>query len=297
MRVVGNERGRGPAGERVGDEVGAAADRDEEVALLDPAGVDLHPGHLVGPRPGGEPPERLDQVELERDHGRPPCGAASSRATSRSSNGTLPGRELLLRLGAASGDHDDVSGRGLAEGALDRGTPVELELERAGAARGDLGSDRGRLLAARVVGCQDRPVGEAARRPRPISGRLARSRSPPAPKTTVRPPVAEPARLVRGRFERVRRVRVVDDHGEGLAALDRLEATRDARDRLDSAPITASRSIPSAPAASAAPIAFSRLKAAAQLELDPREGVEAASKVIASGSSAARRLPRTRRRR
>ena len=42
MGVVGDERGRGTARERVGDEVGAAADRDEEVALLDPARVDLH---------------------------------------------------------------------------------------------------------------------------------------------------------------------------------------------------------------------------------------------------------------
>ena len=39
-----------PAREGVLDEVGAAADRDEEVALLDPARVGLQAGHLGGPR-------------------------------------------------------------------------------------------------------------------------------------------------------------------------------------------------------------------------------------------------------
>ena len=35
VRIVGHERRGGAAGERVLDEVGAAADRDEQVALLD----------------------------------------------------------------------------------------------------------------------------------------------------------------------------------------------------------------------------------------------------------------------
>ena len=39
--VVGDEGRRGPARERVLDEVGAAADRDEQVALLDAPRVDL----------------------------------------------------------------------------------------------------------------------------------------------------------------------------------------------------------------------------------------------------------------
>ena len=39
-------------------------------ALLDPAGVDLHPGHLVCPGAGREPAERFDDAQLEWDHGR-----------------------------------------------------------------------------------------------------------------------------------------------------------------------------------------------------------------------------------
>ncbi len=109
MGVVGNEGGRGTAGEGVGDEVGAVADGDEQVALLDPARVDLHPGDLVGPGTGCEPAERLDDAQLERDHGRAVTRRSVSRATSRSSNGTLPVGELLLGLGAAARDHDDLA--------------------------------------------------------------------------------------------------------------------------------------------------------------------------------------------
>jgi hypothetical protein len=47
---VWNECRGCPAREGVLDEVGAAADRDEQVALLDPARVRLQPGHLRGPR-------------------------------------------------------------------------------------------------------------------------------------------------------------------------------------------------------------------------------------------------------
>src|SRR5436309_14192978 len=65
------------------DEVGAAADRDEQIAVADATRVDLHAGDGVGPRALDEPAERLDGAELELDHRR------TSRATSRSSNGTL----------------------------------------------------------------------------------------------------------------------------------------------------------------------------------------------------------------
>ena len=58
----------------------------------------------------------------------------------------------------------------------------------------------------------------------PISGRLPRSRSPPAPKTTITRPSRELARGAQHVLERVGRVRVVDEHREGLALVDRLEA-------------------------------------------------------------------------
>src|SRR4051794_13934746 len=63
------------------DEVRTPADGDEEVALLDAPRVDLQPRHRVGPRPGDEPPEGLEDAELDGDH------ASSSRATSLSENG------------------------------------------------------------------------------------------------------------------------------------------------------------------------------------------------------------------
>ena len=68
MRVVGHERGGRAARERVLDEVDAAADRDEEISLLDAARVDLQSGDGVRPGPRDQPAERLDDIELERDH-------------------------------------------------------------------------------------------------------------------------------------------------------------------------------------------------------------------------------------
>ena len=61
----------------------------------------------------------------------------------------------------------------------------------------------------------------------PISGRLSRSRSPPQPKTQIRRrPAGDLARRDEHVLERVGRVRVVDEDGERLALVDRLEAAR-----------------------------------------------------------------------
>ena len=90
--------------------------------------------------------------ELERDHARaddPPQRLARDLAVVERD---LPGRELLLGLGAAAGDHDDVAGPRVAERELDRGAAVELELELAERAGGDLGGDRRRILAS--AGCR-----------------------------------------------------------------------------------------------------------------------------------------------
>ena len=61
----------------------------------------------------------------------------------------------------------------------------------------------------------------------PISGRFPRSRSPPAPKTTITRPGPSPRAALKHRREGVRRVRVVDDDGERLSLVDGLEASRD----------------------------------------------------------------------
>ena len=60
VRLLRDEHRGRTARERVGGEVLAAGDGDEEVALLDPARVDLEAGDLVGPRPCGEAAERLE---------------------------------------------------------------------------------------------------------------------------------------------------------------------------------------------------------------------------------------------
>ena len=67
----------------------------------------------------------------------------------------------------------------------------------------------------------------------PISGRLPRSRSPPAPKTTMTRPERELARRAQHGRERVRRVRVVDDDRERLPLVDRLEAAGNAAHARD----------------------------------------------------------------
>ena len=70
----------------------------------------------------------------------------------------------------------------------------------------------------------------------PISGRLPRSRSPPAPNTHEH--AAASVELARGAqhvLQRVGRVRVVDEHGEVLALVDRLEAARARAPALGSA--------------------------------------------------------------
>ena len=74
----------------------------------------------------------------------------------------------------------------------------------------------------------------------PISGRLARSRSPPQPNTvmTLRGSSAARDELARQRrqiAQRIVGVGIVDDHGEGLAAIDALKSSRHMRERLDAA--------------------------------------------------------------
>ena len=67
----------------------------------------------------------------------------------------------------------------------------------------------------------------------PMTGRLPRSRSPPQPKTQSTLPAASAPRLGEHVLERERRVRVVDQDGEGLPLVDGLEAARHALDVRD----------------------------------------------------------------
>ena len=89
-RVLRDEHGRGTALARVVDVPPAVADDDEEVAGRDPARVDLDAGDVDRAQPLQlSEAERLDRVELERDHAAAPMRRSASRATSRSSHGKV----------------------------------------------------------------------------------------------------------------------------------------------------------------------------------------------------------------
>ncbi len=92
--VLRDQYGGGPARERVGQEVDAVADGHEEVTLVDTSGVHLDSGRLVGPGSTVEPAraEGLDLVQRERDQAAAPRRLRASRATSRSSKGTVRSR-------------------------------------------------------------------------------------------------------------------------------------------------------------------------------------------------------------
>ena len=120
--------------------------------------------------------------------------SAPSRATSRSSKGCDDAGDLLALLVALAGDHDDVAGpraarsRSRSPSARSRSistsvpAPCRIVLD-----------DRERILRARVVVRDDHAVGELSRDASHL-GPLRRSRSPPAPKTTVSRPAPSVAR-------------------------------------------------------------------------------------------------------
>ena len=92
--------------------------------------------------------------------------------------------ELLPLLVALAGYHHHVARPGALHGACDRAACPARARPRPGA-RHDLVDDRLGPLRARVVGGHDHRSASSGRR-RPMSARLPRSRSPPAPNTTCR---------------------------------------------------------------------------------------------------------------
>ena len=103
-------------------------------------------------------PRALEQGGLERDHAGALSARSASRATSRSSNGSLRAGDLLPLLVTLAGDHDDVARPCRLERPLDRTAPVELDVELE--ISGHFGRDRGGILAARIVGRDERDIGE-----------------------------------------------------------------------------------------------------------------------------------------
>ena len=144
-----------------------AADRDEQVAVLDPARVGLQAGHLGRPRRDLELPrgELRDLVERERDHAVARSARSASPATSRSSNGTTRPAISWPALVPLAGDHDDVARLGELDRAArsPRGGRARLPARRSSRPAPRRRSPR--ILAARVVGGDDRDVGELGRDP------------------------------------------------------------------------------------------------------------------------------------
>src|SRR4051812_2846601 len=138
-----------------------------------------------------------------------------------------PPLELLALLVALAGDDDDVARLRDAHGALDRGAAVELDVDARAAALEDLGDDRARVLVARVVRGDDHDVGVVARdcaHERPLRAVAVAAGAEDDDHAAG----GERARGAQHVVERVRRVGVVDEHGERLALVDRLEAARNA---------------------------------------------------------------------
>jgi len=88
-RVLRHERRCCAASARVGEEVLPRPDRDEEIARLDEARVDLDAGDTIAARLERSDVELLDLCDRQRDHACTFALRSSSRATSRSSNGSL----------------------------------------------------------------------------------------------------------------------------------------------------------------------------------------------------------------
>ena len=203
--------------------------RDEEVAGRDAARVDLHP---CDGRPRRlEPAEAAQLLQRQRDHVRAPSAQRLARRLAVVERNRLVG-ELLPLLGALAGDQHDVAVARRLDRARDRGRAVELDLHVA-VAPATISS----MIAcgSSLRGLSDVTIATSASSDaiRPISGRFSRSRSPPQPKTQITRPVASSRAACSSVLERVRLVRVVDDHRRTAAPRRPPRTARDAAHRLE----------------------------------------------------------------
>jgi hypothetical protein len=215
---------RGAAVARVADEV-APPRRRRRGRPAGRARVDLEPVIVADPleRRRARAPAILDAIGITRAA---PRGRRRGRRTAASR------RRLLALLVALAGDHDDVARLGERDRARDRRAAVGVDLDARAGALEDVLDDRQRLLAARVVGRDDDDVGEAAAT-LPISGRLPRSRSPPAPKTTMHAGRRQLARRRAGRCRASRACARSRRARETAALVDGLEPPGHAVERRD----------------------------------------------------------------
>ena len=156
---------------------------------------------------------------------------------------------------------------------------VGLDLDVADGAGDDLVDDRLRILAARVVGGDDRDVGELGREPphqRPLAAVAVAAGADDADHAAARCELARGAQDV---LERARLVGVVDDHRERLPLVDRLEAPGHAAHRLEPA---RDRVVVDAeqPRSGERAERVLDVEAAAQLDVDPVERLRAELRVV-----------------
>ena len=142
--------------------------------------------------------------------------------------------DILALLVTLAGDQHHVSGLGEADRALDRRAPVGIDLDAGAGALEDVLDDGERALGAWVVGGHDRDVRELGR-----DASHERTLAPVAVATCAEhdehPPLGEVPRRAERRLEGIRRVGIVDEHGERLAVVHAFEASGhgvDARDAL-----------------------------------------------------------------
>ena len=142
--------------------------------------------------------------------------------------------EILALLVALARDQHHVTGLGEADRALDRGAPVWVDLDARAGALKDVLDDGERALGAWVVGGHDRDVRELGR-DASHERTFAAVAVATGPEHHEHPPLGEVPRRAERRLEGVRRVGIVDEHGERLAVVDAFEAAGhgvDARDAL-----------------------------------------------------------------
>ena len=173
-----------------------------------------------------------------------------------------------------------------------------LDVDVADDAGDDLVDDRLRILAARVVGGDDRDVGELGRESSPSAAACrGRGRRRRRPRRSRRPPGASSRAALQHVLERARLVGVVDDHRERLPFVDRLRIVRARRAPTRCRARSRRRRCRAAAPAANAPSAFSTLKRPRSLTSIPASTRgrsprrRANPNVSASGSSAASRRP------
>ena len=182
-----------------------------------------------------------------------PRRAAPRARRSRRRTASCAALELLSLLVALAGDHHHVARLGAGDRQRDRLAPVRPRARRPA-------RRRPRISAMIASGSSERGLSEvtitrSASRAAisPISGRLPRSRSPPQPNTTCSRPLGQLPRGGSTFSSESGRVRVVDEHREVLALVDRSRSGRDLARALDRRRARSRAATPSARAAANAP--------------------------------------------